>query len=679
MDGLTLITTAPSTDLPNVFAADYNKKLTVKTLAKLETFKIHLPNWVFHFYHETPINWEIKVEHDFSRAENNDNFIISHGYYDYEIEDEFWNKISWTFQVVAATPSLISPIVSFGDKIADWTSTEQHSIEINLKDQYGNPVISVPWIKQVEVEIGFDNDVNKNQIDDLYVFEWDAISYTDRIGFWVLHYMSNTATGSNATDGKYEVSFTSLAPTKAWYSPAKWDININKLNYRVTALSGTWVWEIWEVPLLINFPPIGNPFKFTPAVEVSNIAAYPEYIMRDIEVTFTGSITKNTLENNITDFKVQHILDIGTNLLLSFQNITNSGTPSWETTSCTGNNTWNWYTTTDTDSPCNLSFSWSSNILLSKSWNLSNYTSFFKATPKIVALADPNFSTDYSSIVSYKIGSNPIKYYSLQHTFGETINQQVKIAWIANSGFETSPDSTNKILDTTISKADLRMQIAKNVEMLTKNGVSNIPSNVVYSTGNLNLTSSTLVSWKEDTVIVRGADLIITDNITKSALNKLNAIVVLRENGVGWNIWISEDVQFISAVIFADGHLFSGNGITYYSDTPMTAKDQLFIKGSVVSHNTIGGASDSSGPKCPYRFNSSSVCDDKEAKRYDLNHFRYYIKDSVGDGFNPGTWAWEINTWPDIIDMTKPWYQAPMIVEYDTLIQSNPPKIFLNN
>lgn len=657
MSGLTLVTTAPSINLPSVFAADGNKSITITSPVDIETTIDNHNNLAQTTY--TTKN----LSHNFQT--------VKPWNYDYSVEDEFWNKISWNFQVVAAIPSLVTPTISSGDKIADWTLTEKHSIEMELKDQYGNPVISVPWIKEVEVEIGFHNDVDQDQI--LNYWLWNAISYTSSDFLWLSWAWWNTATGSN-TSWDYLVSFTSLAPTNAWYSYAAWNININKLNYKVDALwSHVWVWEVWKVDKFWWTMLESSNFAFIPAVKVDSITAIPEYIMRDIEVTFSGEIKKYS-SDTITDFKVQHILDIGSNLLLSFQNI---DVVWWsETKVCTGNNMTSWYIPNDINSNCYLSSNLSSNIFLSK-WNLTdNYTSSFQATPKIVNVATDTFSTDYSSIVSYTINSNDIKYYSLKHTFGETINQQVKIAWIANSGFETSPDSTNKILDTTISKADLRMQIAKNVETLIKNGVSNIPSNIIYSGGTI--TVSNLPSWK-DTIIVKWWDLIITGNITKSVLDKLNAIVVLRENGVGGNVWIKKDVQFISAIIFADGHLFSGNGSEYYSDTPMIAKDQFFIKGSVVSNNTIGWASDPAGLKCPYRFNSSTPCDEKEAKRYDLNHFRYYIDGSVGSAFEPGTWAWEIDTWPDVIDMTKTGYKAPMIVEYDNQIQLNPPKIFLNN
>lgn len=662
MWGLKLVTTPPSINLPTVFAADDNKSITITSSSPLVFSTIENHNSItsttytsknFHHNFQTVKPWK----------------------YDYEIKDDFENKISGTFHVVANTPETVTPIITSWTKIAD--GVEKHKIQIDLKDKYNNPVIPVVWVKQVEVEIAFENDVCKNQIDTLVCW-WDAISYTGAVGFSSLHYMTNTSTGANMTDGKYEVSIDSLAPTKIAYSPAKWDIRISKLNYKISPLNAhSWVWELagkvdvywWTVSKSL-------PFSFTPAVYVNDIKTNPTRIMRDVSVIFDAEIKKPTLQT-ISNFSIHHILDIGSNLMMSFQWLQKNGT---ETSVCTGYNSQSWYIG---NGDCYLSLPpSSSNILLSKSWNLSEYTSSFQTTPKIVALADPNFSTDYDSKISYEISGKVIKYSSLKKTFADLIsNQEVKIAWIANNwGYEVSNVSTNKILNTSITKSDLRMQIAKNVETYTKNG---IPANIDYKTSNY-----TLNAWPsgKDTIIIKWWDLIITGNIIKTSSDKLNSIVILRENGVWGNIWIDKNVQFVSAIIYVDGHLLSWNGTTYYSDNlPSQAKDQLLVKWSIISNNTIWGSS-KNPYVCPYRFDASQSCDEKQSRRYDLNHFRHFISESsfwAGDGvwekFLPWTGPWEIDVWYDTIDMTNIGYsQAPMIVEYDYKIQTNPPKIFLN-
>lgn len=662
---LRLITTAPEINIPTVFEANNSKNIVIISPAITINSKIeNHNNPTFSLYNTK------NFTHNFQT--------VKPWNYEYEISDGFGNKLSWDFRVVANRPQIVTPIVTSWDKIAD--GVEKHKIKIELKDTYGNPVISVPWIKQVEVEIKLHNDVCMDQID-TPVCLWDAISYSDSIWFGYLHYTNNSATGSNSTDGKYELSMSSFAPTEKGYSYALGNINIDTLDYKIIPLNGyTWVGELSlgsKVDIYWGSMAQGEKLSFTPAVYVDNIIPNSTRIMRDVSVIFDADIKKSTLES-ISNFKIHHILDVGNNLMMSFQSIQKNGT---EILLCTGNNTQTGYVWND---ECDLSIpSASSNILLLKTGPLSQYTSSFQATPKIVALADPNFSSDYSSKIEYKISGKTIRFLSLNKSFSDLIsNQEVKIAWIANSwGYEVSNISTNKILSTSITKADLRMQIAKNVEMYTKNG---IPSHIEFK--NTNYTLNTW-PWTKDTIIVKWADLIINGNITKTDINKLNSIVVLRENGVWGNIWINKNVRFISAILYMDGHLLSWDGISYYSDViPSQAKDQLVIKGSIVSNNTIWGSSQSPYI-CPYRFNDSTSCSEQESRRYDLNHFRHFISESIlwkGDGvgekFTPWTWPWEIDVTYDVIDMGHQGYKdSPMIIEYDNKVQLNPPKIFLNN
>lgn len=664
MWGLTLITTAPEINLPNIFAATDMKSIQIHTPALSVISEIEN-----HANTTKTIRTDKNFSHNFQTAKTWN--------YSYEIKDNFWNKRTWDVQVVANIPVNISPIISSWSKLADWK--KEHSIELELKDTYGNPVVNIPWIKKVEVDISFHNDINKNQIDEVYFFMWDSVSYNNKSWFPYISNIVNATTATHTINGKYQVSFSSLTPTKTWYPWGKWDINIKTLSYTVKAQNWhTGIWELGvdKVDIFWWTKPESSYFSFSPAVLVESISANPERILRDVPVTFNGNVQKATLEN-IQDFKIQHILDISTNLLMSFQDVKKQESSS-DIVTCLWYNTWSyiiqWWNVN-----CSLTLSNSSNIFLSKSWGFSSYTSSFSATPKLVTIADPIFSPNYSSIISYTIDGNTVMYNSMQRNFQNLIsNQQVKIAGISNNGwYETSINSTNKILDTTILKSDLRTQIAKNVETLTKN--TKIAPNIEYSTW-----TYTLWYWwsGKDTLIVKWADVIIKTNILKSWWGKLNSIVVLRENGVGWNIWIDKNIQFISAIIYADWHLLSGNGTDVYTEIkmPSDAQNQLFIKWTVVSNNTIWGSS-KIPYLCPYRYNIWLDCNEQHARKYDLNHFRHFIEWENGRWkIFSGVWNDRIETWFDIIDMAKTWYkEAPMIIEYDNQIQLNPPKIFLSN
>ena len=80
--------------------------------------------------------------------------------------------------------------------------------------------------------------------------------------------------------------------------------------------------------------------------------------------------------------------------------------------------------------------------------------------------------------------------------------------------------------------------------------------------------------------------------------------------------------------LIAEGHVSPGMD----TDTPVTdiadlSKKQLYIKGSLISYNTIGGAN-AEPLICPY---GVSVCDGTSATRFDLNYMRMY---TAGDATN---------------------------------------------
>ena len=83
---------------------------------------------------------------------------------------------------------------------------------------------------------------------------------------------------------------------------------------------------------------------------------------------------------------------------------------------------------------------------------------------------------------------------------------------------------------------------------------------------------------------------------------------------------------------------------------------QLYIQGSLVSRNTIGGASVSrTQVVCPY----NATCTYESAIRYDLNYFRAYDKEAW-------TRAYTNNSLDDY----------SVIIEYDSRVVSNPPPGF---
>ena len=108
------------------------------------------------------------------------------------------------------------------------------------------------------------------------------------------------------------------------------------------------------------------------------------------------------------------------------------------------------------------------------------------------------------------------------------------------------------------------------------------------------------------TLIIEGGDLYINGDITKDLfVDKPRTIIVLKDkSGNGGNIYLHGSVKQIISTIIADGSIYSGFPTSAQSTLPTTVflynstkvqitnlpANQLYIYGSVITRNTIGGA-----------------------------------------------------------------------------------------
>jgi hypothetical protein len=573
-----------------------------------------------------------------------------------------------------------------GTLIANWL--DKIEVDFHISDTYWNPIKNVTWIKTVSVEIWFNNNVDLNQVDSDTLWNlntWDAISFSNN-QFWLIPWIISTWTWYSS-DGDYSIDISSLAPTKEWYSYTSNnnDIKISNITITVNPLNwNTWVWE-WGSPFnIFSLADIGNNYKFTPSVYVNeicadskcvNIATTDDWnIITNVETSFTWTIQIDT-PNNVSNIKIAHLLDTTNNNFVSFQDL---DLVSWWTF------LWKGFVIPNATNT-SISYTWeldyfdfidSSSVITKYNWpyilptTTFTLTDSFNATPKIVLiwwLSD--YDVNYSSIIEYKNNWTVVKYPSFNYLDSNSIvDNQIKIAWIAvdnNINIFTSEDSINRVWK--LSKPELIANIEKNVSVYRKSwkwiwGISYI-WNVWYIKNDNFLISS----WDNldnnwiDTLIVDWWDLIISGTGIVKSWNKVNSIVVLKwENSSKWNIWITQNVQKIEAVLFTDKSVKSWDWSSVYTDN--IAKNQLYIIWSVISYNTIGWAS-AAVPKCPYYLTS---CNFELAKNYDLNNFRYFIKDIQ--------WV----AVPELSTSTTPWYnKAAIVIEYDPLLQTNIPKIFL--
>lgn len=107
------------------------------------------------------------------------------------------------------------------------------------------------------------------------------------------------------------------------------------------------------------------------------------------------------------------------------------------------------------------------------------------------------------------------------------------------------------------------------------------------------------------------------------------------ENGHGGNLYINPNVTNLVGTYVLDGSVqSSSDGVTPIGISNIsTLKNQLYLYGSFISENTIGG-SRMSPPTCPSLLDVAS-CTLSVAQQYDLNFLRrYYLYNNTPFGYN---------------------------------------------
>lgn len=151
--------------------------------------------------------------------------------------------------------------------------------------------------------------------------------------------------------------------------------------------------------------------------------------------------------------------------------------------------------------------------------------------------------------------------------------------------------------DSKYSPNYLRDQIYKNASYLTRNMPAQEASshdtnnNIKYIIGKNVKLSEIRGNW--DTLIIKNGNLIIDQDFNTENLNK--AIIVFGDIYNSGNIFITPNVVYISAHIYADGGLSSvqNNGQTFpyiNSDRSLALNKQIVFYGSIFTQNTVGWA-----------------------------------------------------------------------------------------
>lgn len=290
-----------------------------------------------------------------------------------------------------------------------------------------------------------------------------------------------------------------------------------------------------------------------------------------------------------------------------------------------------------------------------------------------------NISNQTPIIISYILWGENVKYYLSADdlaTSREVIKLEnskdsflwVKVIWSLQWWWKSELTwQQSNISDLSVSS--LRSSIRKNAFDYVKNMKNNqILNKVKYVVWDVT------ISWDlpYETLIVKDGNIIISWDLNLQ--DKKLWLVVLKDRYVvssdyswKWNVYINPNVKRINAIIYADGWVISSDSSSnpYLTDSATRTSqlnNQLYIKGTLFTRNTIGWAMLAWWSYILPWWSKTSNFD--IAMIYDLNFTRRW---NFGCDKN---WNWNCYD-------TKE-YKEPLVIEYDSRIQSDPPKIFKN-
>lgn len=640
------------------------------------------------------INSSLIVDRDVSNIDIN-KWINNYRDYTFnitEVKDEAWNLMTslpiYTYHVYAwnadSTNSLVTWTTNFDDQIADWS---EKTLTVQLKDIYDNkvtPVYKEDWItlvRSLNITAYYDNDLYLDQLASSWP-PWVDLTWFDSTTYWNSTIWTNKTKSTvindkNNNDWIYYIKFKVYSPTYKWWvldwrQHAKWNFSIYKI-ISYSSDTKTDSQNVLSSNLDFQFKPI---YYTTLTWEIAT-----DWFVEWTTQTWSINIYKNVSSTN-------HTID-----WLYF-------VQSWSTKDYF---TWTWKINT-------WYHAFSTTSIWEKFLSSFNTTTSYILESLFTLVDNWWFIDDIKDIrlneyIRYTIWWKTVTY--LAWILNSNNNQSfetLKIFWISNIDADKQKDLTENQEATDIQnlaweivKAWLKMDIRKaaintikfvntedetlsitDLTWNTWNDSSNwwkVLWDILYyddlAWANVELWSintTEFITWKK-TIIVIWWNLYIKSNIINSSTSDILWIIVLKdENGNWWKVYIDTSVLEVDAIIYADKSVISYNE-SYDNGNPNSIikyevdwnidnqimQNQLYILWSIFSENTMWG-SRIDPPVCPFYTKSIIwfVCNSIEAQKYDFNYLR----------------AWYNNKYDNS------YADYPVIINYNSTVQSTPPPLF---
>lgn len=651
-----------------------------------------------------------------------DNFVTGNGWRMYttyirSICDLAWNCWTWNNgynhfvyanTVLATTTSIISNDFS-SSIIADGGV---QNIVVALEDTYGNNIVPATWISRtIDISVTTDNALRKDQYINTWIADSDSALFIGNANnpFSIGANSQRTIT-SPMVSGNYAIPFYVFAPTYAGDNQMPWFANITDISFDVNSSMVS--------PTGANPQNIGIVLPWGATwIEIEAEPLYTTLFTSDSDLKVFQFQEWQAQSSKITVSRNPFSALSGTakNIYLEY------GWPNTAVLDLTWNpiNASSWAITEIQDR--SSIFQWNTGFI----WTNKPLETFLSMN---LVWIPPNIQDAYlATIVRYTIGGKNIiypsdiinkpAYHSGVFTWGAALSG-LRVIW------NTSSQSTQETVANQFSndlrilgkltKSTFRKDIQRKVYEIIRNLTPKLSSSRLVNSSDLNSTywsalkfeyTSTLsqgisVLWKEvlyfwdingnnvtlqgtsniewnKTIVVEWGNIYITSNIRNSDSDGMLGLIALRKDGQGGNIYIHPSVTDIHAIMYTDRSVISYDGtkeLDGNNTSPSQLSNQLYIRGSIFSENTIG-ASRASPSYCPFYVDSTDCTSPQEAQKYDLNYLRrYFIYDStLPTGIQYDGTDDAANLWQESLDATgvTDFRKYPIIIEYNSAIQHN--------
>lgn len=701
------------------FAADDNKFLQTPTFtdnwAWIQSFEVLLEKYddpsgkqTYSFTWTSFINRQTSLSgslnHNFSRVSFKDYSAWFRNYsWDLNTRKVDWNKINWQIcDMVGNCANIPNPDL----KVVAWETnydnsektslsasyigkesnySDEYTTSVTLLDKYWNYISGVLWVKDLELNIKFDNTLWKDQIN--YPDTWDAVGfefqdwYNSILNLWTW-YKNFTITVDRESDFRnwqINIKVKSAVPTKweylssltnafqpwqslYWTSTAK--LILDSLEVKtLKKTSYSWVWEKNS----LEFASVQKPdYRFNPYININKITnIYPLVEWQEKKLNIYWERIPS-----IPDFELKWYL-WSNNLFINFENLK----LNWTLLPWYSSISWEFSMNKNHFLPTNPDFSFTPKTIWWIEWSNNKIAVFTELTYDVNWLnwvKLPSIQSGFwgfwpKNISDFSGGGTWNNWYSASSniTLAEIdvkwITQTKNKLWTTVWTWSTTTDNNTFKDFSKIALQDLKTNIRQNVEFILKwlnkeswrilstttlsqNDLNNFTNevtwlktssnNVIYfKWWNVKIDCSNIcnISWNK-TIIIEDGNLLLDSNLRYNDSNSILWIILLQKDSWKAMLKINENITNWVWVVYAEWPIVSYNGNEnhiYDLSNIWTDKlsNQLFWKWSFASKNTVGWAINFDSKKsCPYWTSEyeQTSCTKEKAQWYDLIYLRRY-------------------------------------------------------